>query len=63
MSNTIHNCLDIDECLSSPCGTYPNISCTNFLGMYYECSCDEGFLLEETNKTCIGMYAKIQVSN
>ena len=48
------SCLDINECLSSPCAPHANISCTNFQGSY-QCSCAKGFILEDTNKTCIGM--------
>ncbi|XP_025084650.1 fibrillin-1-like isoform X2 [Pomacea canaliculata] len=43
------NCnVDIDECLSSPCG---NRSCTNLNGSY-ECSCSPGSFLQPDNVTC-----------
>ena len=47
-------CLDIDECLSLPCGRKANNNCTNIKGSY-ECSaCDEGLFLFQ--RRCIGMY-------
>ena len=36
------NCVDIDECLTNPCGT--NEDCTNTIGSY-TCSCSTGYTL------------------
>ncbi len=49
-------CLDIDECLSLPCGPKENNKCTNFQGSY-ECTvCDDGYFPEAILKgKCIGM--------
>ena len=40
LANVAGQCLDIDECLDSPCDG--NATCTNFDGGY-SCACNEGF--------------------
>lgn len=45
--------LDIDECSLQNGGCDQN--CGNTHGSF-ECSCDRGYLLQNDNKTCIGMY-------
>ena len=47
-------CLDVDECLSSPCDN-TTINCTNFPGDY-ECTCDGGFVSDIMKRKCFGMY-------
>ena len=49
--NYFYNCLDIDECLSSPCGPKAQNNCTNFPG-YHKCACGEGYAGNE--KKCVG---------
>ena len=58
--NTIVLCkcfsLDINECEEyNDC----HHSCTNTEGFYY-CSCNEGFILAEDNRTCTGCNFTIQ---
>ena len=45
-----NNFVDIDECLSSPCGQI----CTNTPGSY-ACTCSDGYLLGSDGTTCTGM--------
>ena len=44
--------LDVNECLSSPCGQ----TCTNTAGSY-QCSCNDGYELDDDGRTCNGMPA------
>ena len=51
--------LDINECLSLPCGPKAKDKCTNSLGSYKCSSCDEGLLLYKNpvkEGRCVGMY-------
>ena len=49
------HCLDIDECVSFPCGSAKD-NCTNFPG-FYECTvCGQGLLQDAKGKgECVGM--------
>jgi len=42
--------LDINECLTSPCGQ----TCTNIIGSF-TCSCDSGFVLDNNGNSCLGL--------
>ena len=42
--------LDINECLSSPCGQ----TCTNTPGSFV-CSCNDGYILDSDGTSCLGL--------
>ena len=44
-------CVDVDECLRSPCG--PNAVCSNSPGGY-ACECEPGFIGAPPTKQCKG---------
>ncbi|KAK3579903.1 hypothetical protein CHS0354_031421 [Potamilus streckersoni] len=48
LSNEGTKCLDIDECVSSPCSQ----SCSNFDGGF-SCHCFQGYDLEKDKRTCV----------
>ena len=48
---TLHDCTDIDECSSSPCGH----TCTNTVGSYV-CSCYDGYVLDGDGLSCNGQW-------
>ena len=54
--------LDIDECLSSPCGL--NTTCNNFPG-FYNCTCGDGYIWYKNEKKCniSGMYTQLSTYN
>ena len=42
--------IDVDECTSSPC----DHTCTNNVGSF-ECSCNDGYVLDRDERSCNGM--------
>lgn len=52
--NQSGDCVDINECLSNPCGE--NSRCLNQPG-YHQCVCNEGYVREGAG--CVGKYPQL----
>ena len=46
--------IDVDECLQTPCDQ----NCTNTIGSF-NCSCNNGYVLDEDGRSCNGMYIHV----